>query len=65
MGMLRLLPLLAIALLASAETDDAKKAPAAKQAPKPAAPAGNATGDRAPPVQSVANLLESRRRTVR
>ena len=65
MGMLRLLPLLAIALLASAETDDAKKAPAAKQAPRPAQPAGNATGDRAPPVQSVANLLESRRLTVR
>ncbi len=54
-GMPRLLlPILAIALFASAETPDAKKAPA-----KPA------TNDRADRAESVANLLLGRRLTVK
>ncbi len=64
MPRLLVLPLLAIALLvpASAESGDPRKAPAA---PKPAASAGNATGDRIDRAQSVANLLLSRRLTVK
>jgi hypothetical protein len=57
-----LAPLLLAALLASAE--DAKKAPA-KQPPAPGKPAPDATLDRADRAQSVANLLLSRRLTVK
>ena len=58
---LLLLPLLAASLLAPASAEDPKK-PAQK--PK-APPAGNATGDRVDRAQSVANLLLTRRLTVK
>ena len=59
-----LLPLVAASLLApaSADTPDAKKAPA-KPVASPSA--GNATGDRVDRAQSVANLLLTRRLTVK
>ncbi len=63
--MRRLLPpLLSIALLGPAVAEDAKK-PLAKPAPRPSADAGNATGDRVDREKSVANLLLSRRLTVK
>lgn len=56
-----LLPLIAASLLAPASAEDPKK-----PAPKPKGPAvGNATGDRVDRAQSVANLLLSRRLTVK
>jgi len=56
--------LLLIALLGPANAGDEKK-PAAKPAPAPAADAQNATGDRVDREKSIANLLLSRRLTVK